>query len=73
MWVIPGTSLREISPAAPFSSPKCQGDMLQDILAILPDPRDDIFNNPLLAPSPLLAAPSALDTGLFRYYDSPRS
>ncbi len=47
------------------------GDVLQDIPAVLPDPGNDIFNDSLLAPPPLLAAPAALDTGLFRYQDSP--
>ncbi len=70
MSVIPGTSLREISRAARFPSLKCYGDMLQNILAVIPDPRDDIFNDPLLAPSPLFTAPAALGTGLIRYQDS---
>ena len=34
--------------------------MLQDIIAALRDPRDDIFDDALLAPPPLLAAPAAL-------------
>ena len=34
--------------------------MLQDIPAALRDPRDDIFDDALLAPPPLLAAPAAL-------------
>jgi len=60
----------DLSPAASFSSPERQGDVPQDILAVLPDPRDDIFYDPLLAPSPFLATSTALDTGLFRYQDS---
>jgi len=38
--------------------------VLQDIFSALRDPRDDIFDNPLLPPPPLLAAPSALEAVL---------
>ena len=34
--------------------------VLQDIYSALHDPRDDIFDDPLLPPPPLLAAPAAL-------------
>ena len=51
---------RNIPSIAPFSVIKRQGNVLQDIPAALRDPRDDIFDDALLAPPPLLAAPAAL-------------
>jgi len=54
----------EGTPADPFPVRKPDRDMLQDILPVLDDPRDDIFNNPLLAPSPPFAAAPALEAVL---------
>jgi hypothetical protein len=44
---------------------KLQGNVHQDIPAVLPYPRDDIFDYPLLAPSPFLATLTALLAVLF--------
>jgi hypothetical protein len=68
MWIYPivnadniGEILeRNILSVAPFSIGKFQGNVHQDILAVLQYPRDDIFDYPLLAPSPFLATLTAL-------------
>jgi len=44
--------------------------MLQNIPLILPDPWDEVINCPFLAPSPPLAAVSALPADLFGGHDS---
>jgi hypothetical protein len=43
--------------------------MLQDILPVLLYPRDNIFDNPFLAPPPLLATLTALLAVLVRYQE----
>jgi hypothetical protein len=55
---------RNIPSTAPFSVIKRYGNVLQDIPAALINPQDDIFDDSLLAPAPLLAAPAALLTVL---------
>jgi hypothetical protein len=43
---------------------ECEGNVLEDILTAGMYPRDEIFNNPFLAPSPLLTAFTALQAVL---------
>ena len=50
----------DIPPVMPLSVGKRYGNVLQNILAVLLYPRDDIFDYPLLAPSPFLATLTAL-------------
>jgi hypothetical protein len=56
-----------LSPASRKPDP----DMPEDILAIIPDPRDEILRDPFLAPSPFLAAPAALQAILDVCHDIP--
>ena len=60
---------RNIQPVlfCPVNEPDAY--MLQDILSALRDPRDDVLDDPLLPPAPLLAAPSALLAVLGRGHD----
>jgi len=60
---------RHIQPVlfSPVNKPDAY--MLQDIFSALRDPRDEIFDNPLLPPPPLLTAPSALEAVLSRGHD----
>jgi len=53
-----------IPARASFSVGERYGNVLQDVLPVCLYPRDEIFNNTLLAPSPLLTAAAALGTGL---------
>jgi hypothetical protein len=47
-----------------FPMRECEGNVLEDILTAGMYPRDEIFNNPFLAPSPLLTAFTALQAVL---------
>jgi len=55
---------RNIPPVLFCAVGKPDPYVLQDIPAALRDPQDDIFDDALLAPPPLLAAPAALLTVL---------
>jgi hypothetical protein len=51
---------------------KPDADVLQNVLPVVRDPREDVLYNTLLAPSPLLAAPAALPAFLlYRHNNSP--
>jgi len=54
----------DIPPVMPLSVGKRYGNVLQNILAVLLYPRDEIVDNTLLTPSPFLATPSALSAVL---------
>jgi len=56
----------DIPPVMPLSVGKRYGNVLQNILAVLLYPRDEIVDNTLLTPSPFLATPSALLAVLVR-------
>ena len=50
----------KIPSVTTFPIRKCNGNMVKDILPVGTYPRDKIFNNPFLAPPPLLTACTAL-------------
>jgi len=54
----------DLPPVAPLSIRKRYRDILEDIVTVCLYPRENIFNNPLLVPSPLLATATALQAVL---------
>jgi hypothetical protein len=61
-------------PVTTFPMRECKENVLEDILPVCIYPRDEIFNNPFLAPPPLLTAFTALQAVLGgRHVSSPYS